>query len=60
MDKDQEYEFYHIDKSEYDRLTYVISEADFNTGCPNPNRIDKIASEINNYLIHRRKQRTLM
>ena len=41
--------------SEYSRIPHVICLADFNTSHPNPNRIDRIASEINEYLSYKRK-----
>ena len=31
-------------------VPHVVSFADFNTNYPNPNRINRIASEINEYL----------
>ena len=38
-----------------DGANCVLSEADFDTGKPNPYRVSKTASEINEYLKHRRK-----
>ena len=39
-----------IAPSEYSRIPHMIDLADFDTNHPNPNRIDRIASEINEYL----------
>ena len=39
----------------YYHIPHIICLADFNTNHPNPNRIDRIASEINEYLKYDRK-----
>ena len=44
-----------IAPSEYSRIPHTICLADFDTNHPNTNRIDRIASEINEYLKHKRK-----
>lgn len=36
--------------SEYSRIPHVIYPNDFNTNHPIPNRIDRIASEIDEYM----------
>ena len=36
-------------------IPHVVYLSDFNTNYPNPNRIDRIASEINEYLKYKRK-----
>lgn len=41
--------------NEYSRIPHKICLGDFNTNYPNTNRIDRIASEINEYLKHKRK-----
>ena len=40
---------------EYSRIPHKICPDDFNTNYPNSNRIDRIASEINEYLKYKRK-----
>ena len=47
--------FYGESPEEYSRIPHVICLADFNTNYPNTNRIDRIASEINEYLKHKRE-----
>ena len=44
-----------ITPAEYSRIPHTICLADFNTSYPNPNRINRIASEINEYLNWKRK-----
>lgn len=39
-----------FDPDEYSRISHTICLADFNTNYPNPNRINRIASEINEYV----------
>ena len=39
-----------ISPDEYSCIPHMICFADFNTNYPNPNRIDRIASEIDEYL----------
>ena len=40
---------------EYSRIPHMVYATDFNTNHPIPNRIDRIASEINEYLKYKRK-----
>lgn len=40
---------------EYCRIPHVICSADFDTSRPVPNRINRIANEINEYLRWKRK-----
>ena len=42
-------------KPECDHIPHVIYLNDFNTNYPNPNRINRIASEISEYLKCKRK-----
>lgn len=44
-----------VSPNEYSRIPHKICSDDFNTNYPNTNRIDRIASEINEYLKHKRK-----
>lgn len=44
-----------ISPMEYSRIPHMIVEADFFTNRPNPYRVDRIASEINDYLKYKRK-----
>lgn len=41
--------------SEYSCIPHSVCLDDFNTNHPNPNRINRIASEINEYLKHKHK-----
>lgn len=47
-----------ITPAEYSRIPHMICLADFNTNHPNPNRINRIASEINEYLRYKNKNLT--
>ena len=40
---------------EYSRIPHMVYATDFNTNHPIPNHIDRIASEINEYLKYKRK-----
>ena len=42
--------------SEYSRIPHMVYLTDFNTNHPQPNRIDRIASEIDEYLNWKRKR----
>ena len=44
-----------ISTSEYSRIPHMIYPGDFNTNHPVPNRIDRIAREIDEYLKYKRK-----
>lgn len=44
-----------VSAEEYSRIPHMIYLGDFNTNYPSPNRIDRIASEINDYLRHMSK-----
>ena len=44
-----------IAPSECSRVPHMIYEADFNTNHPVPNRINRLASEINEYLKYKHK-----
>ena len=44
-----------LEPVEYCRVPHVVCQADFNTSYPNPNRINRIASEINEYLRHKNR-----
>ena len=44
-----------ISQEEYSRIQHTICLDDFNTNYPNTNRINRIASEINEYLKYDRK-----
>ena len=44
-----------ISPSECFRIPHMIYEADFNTNYPIPNRIDRIAREIDEYMRWKRK-----
>ena len=44
-----------ITSSEYSRIPHTIYEADFNTSYPSQSRINRIASEISEYLKYKRK-----
>ena len=44
-----------ITPSEYSRIPHMIYPDDFNMNHPNPNRIDRIAGEIDEYLKYKRK-----
>ena len=39
-----------ITPAEYCRIPHMIYATDFNTNHPSPNRIDRIAREINEYM----------
>lgn len=43
------------DRDEYSRIPHVICLADFNTSYPTSNRINRIASEINEYLRYKNR-----
>ena len=45
-----------ISPDEYSRIPHMVCLADFDTNHPAPNRIDRIASEINEYLRYKRKK----
>lgn len=45
-----------ISRGEYSRIYHMVCLADFDTSHPNPNRIDRIASEINEYLKYKNKK----
>jgi hypothetical protein len=47
-----------IESVEYSRIPHVVYLADFNTNHPNPSRIDRIASEINEYLKYKNRNAT--
>ena len=44
-----------VEPTEYSRIPHMIYLSDFNTSYPNRNRIDRIASEINEYLKYKNK-----
>ena len=44
-----------VTPKELSNIPHVISEADFYTSRPNPNRISRIACEIDEYLKYKRK-----
>ena len=44
-----------VNHNEYSRIPHTVCLADFDTNHPNTNRIDRIASEINEYLKYKRK-----
>ena len=44
-----------INPSEYSRIPHIIYDNDFNTNHPNPNRIDRIAREIDEYMKWKRR-----
>lgn len=44
-----------VSTAKYSRVPHVICLADFDTNHPNQNRIDRIASEINEYVKHKSK-----
>ena len=44
-----------IGRDEYSRINHMVCLVDFDTNHPNPNRIDRIASEIDEYLKYKRK-----
>ena len=44
-----------INPNEYSRIPHTVYLSDFNTSHPNPNRIDRIASEISEYRKFKRK-----
>ena len=44
-----------ISRDEYSRICHTVCLADFDTSHPNPNRINRIASEINEYLNYKIK-----
>lgn len=41
-----------VNTVESSRIPHMVYLGDFNTNYPSPNRIDRIASEINDYLKH--------
>ena len=47
-----------INREEYPRIQHTICLDDFNTNYPNTNRINRIASEINEYLRRKNKNAT--
>lgn len=47
-----------IKPNELSRVSHVVCLADFDTNYPNLNRIDRIASEINEYLKYKNKYET--
>ena len=44
-----------VKPDEYTQIPHVVCLADFNTSHPNPNRINRIASEINEYLKYKNR-----
>ena len=44
-----------VSPDEYSRISHMICLADFDTNRPNPNRINRIATEINEYLKYKHK-----
>ena len=44
-----------VSAEEYSRIPHMVYLGDFNTNHPSSNRIDRIASEINDYLKYARK-----
>ena len=44
-----------ITPEEYSRIPHMIYLDDFNTNHPSPSRIDRIASEINEYLKYKNR-----
>lgn len=44
-----------INPEEYPRISHTICLDDFNTNYPNTRRVDRIASEINEYLKRKNK-----
>ena len=44
-----------VSPDEYSRIPHMICLADFDTNRPNPNRINRIATEINEYLKYKHK-----
>ena len=46
-----------ISPDEYSRIPHTVCSVDFNTSHPCPNRINRIASEINEYLTWKRKRK---
>ena len=46
-----------VNPNEYAQIPHVVCLADFNTSHPNPNRINRIASEINEYLKYKNRDR---
>ena len=44
-----------IKPEEYHHISHVIVPSDFNTNYPNPDRIDRIAREIEEYLKYKEK-----
>ena len=44
-----------ITPEEFPRVSHMVTEADFDTESPNPYRIERIASEIREYLNYKRK-----
>ena len=49
-----------ISPEEYSRIPHMICSDDFNTNYPSSNRINRIASEINEYLKYKDKSATKM
>ena len=45
-----------IKPDEYSHISHVVCSADFNTNYPASNRINRIASEINEYLRYKNKR----
>lgn len=44
-----------VNPAEYSRIPHSVCLDDFNTNYPNSNRINRIASEINEYLKNKHK-----
>lgn len=44
-----------IKPEEYHRISHVIAPSDFNTNYPSPDRVDRIAREIDEYLRYKKK-----
>ena len=44
-----------IDRAECSSIPHTVCLADFDTSCPNTSRIDRIASEINEYMRNKNK-----
>ena len=41
--------------NEYSRIFHFVADADFNTNCPSPYRLERIANEVDRYLKYKRK-----
>lgn len=44
-----------IKPDEYCRISHIIAPSDFNTNYPNPDRVNRIAREIEEYLKYKKK-----